>query len=138
MLFASFVSTGFSVENHWNKYLTEREGFMNKDCHIILNDPYGDVMDTFNITNQIPEDKRPVILSVVNKLDYEKLEARLQVAVEALEFYKNTDSWDETPNRNNLYQLIKNDVLHDDSGHNPGLRFGGKRAREALEKIKAK
>lgn len=51
---------------------------MNKDCHIILKDAFGDVMDTFNITNHIPTHKRPVILEVVSKFEFEKLELKIK------------------------------------------------------------
>lgn len=69
------------------------KGFMNKDCHILLKDQYGETLDTFNITAQIPEDKRPVILEVVNMVEFEKLVAKLEIAVEALRDI--SDRWDD-------------------------------------------
>ena len=65
---------------------------------------------------------------------YSTLEKKLEIVMECLEYYGSTDNWQETPNRNNLYQMIGNDVSDD---FDDALRFGGKRAREALSKIKS-
>lgn len=62
------------------------------------------------------------------------LEAQLQIAVEALEFYADEKSWDFTfdLNGHESYEEIKDDT----ENTSPAMSYGGKRAREALAKIR--
>jgi hypothetical protein len=60
----------------------------------------------------------------------EELNEKLKEAVEALEFYSKTESWDADG-------WIANADLHEPWG-DQGISLGGKRARAALEAIKSK
>jgi len=80
--------------------------------------------------------------------DAENLEmrGRLKIAEEALEFYANKSNWEdrwvcfngEDDREGDVYDVITEDdvdILEDDDG--PYMDRGGKRARKALEAIRA-
>lgn len=63
------------------------------------------------------------------------LKKKLVILGEAVDFYADDDNWLEEINRNNLYTVILKDADYLFNNEQEGLRFGGKRAREAKRKI---
>lgn len=79
--------------------------------------------------------------------EIEKLKKQLEIAREAIGFYANKGSWNYTgmcSHEDNLKYVGPNCKFYDKHGtikiddieeHNETLRFGGKKAREALEEM---
>lgn len=69
---------------------------------------------------------------VIERKAYDELEAKLKVAVEALEFYANADHWEKT--KPLTYTIInKSDIEEGDTLILSNI--GGKRARQALKEM---
>lgn len=66
-----------------------------------------------------------------------EIEAKLAIAVEALEFYADLDSWKSSVSGDYIIDRIRYDDLETKHFNMSNPSVGGKKARQALEKLRA-
>jgi len=79
-----------------------------------------------------------VIVEEIKQSENYALKKKLKVAVEALEFYGNKENWQAPEDQGFEHHDSLDNTLADMIHEDHDKKTGGKRAREALEKIKAK
>ena len=70
--------------------------------------------------------------------EIKELEAKLAIAVEALEFYADLDSWKSSVSGDYIIDRIRYDDLETKHYNMSNPSVGGKRARQALKEFKSK